>query len=309
VALIFLLNVPIGAAGIALVILFIANQRATEKRALDVLGFVLSAVALASLVYVLDLVGRPRVAWGEVAVLALIGATAGTLGVRHAKRHPYPLLDLSTLAIPTFAAAGVWGGSMMRIALSAVPFLLPLLFQIGFGLSAFASGMLLLAFAAGNLGMKTITTAILRRWGFRSVLMVNGVLAAVAMFGCAALSVRTPVVLTVLVLLLAGLTRSMQFTSLTSLQFVDVPPPVMSGASTFSSMLQQLSWAMGIALGALALKFAAFVHGGGGTSVAEFRIAFCVIGVLMLGALAHVVGLPADAGAEVSGHRPARAAA
>src|SRR6202007_1329572 len=116
--------------------------------------------------------------------------------------------DLSTLAIPTFAKAGVWGGSMMRIALSAVPFLLPLLFQVGFGLSAAGSGMLLIAFAAGNLGMKTITTAILRRWGFRTVLIVNGVLAAVAMFGCAALSASTPVVLTVLVLLLAGLTRS-----------------------------------------------------------------------------------------------------
>jgi EmrB/QacA subfamily drug resistance transporter len=306
---IFLLNVPIGAAGIVLVILYIANQRATERRALDAGGFLLSAVALASLVYVLDLVGRQQVAWGEVAVLALLGATTGTLAVRHAKRHPHPLLDLAPLAIPTFAAAGVWGGSLMRVALSAVPFLLPLLFQVGLGLSAFGSGMLLLAFAAGNLGMKTITTAILRRWGFRSVLIVNGILAAVAMFGCAALSVRTPVVLTVLVLLMAGLTRSMQFTSLTSLQFVDVPPAAMSGASTFSSMLQQLSWAMGIAVGALALKVAAFVHGGGGTSVADFRIAFCAISVLMLGAIGYVVGLPADAGAEVSGHRAARATA
>jgi EmrB/QacA subfamily drug resistance transporter len=310
---IFLLNVPIGIAGIVLVLLFIANQRAEEKRPLDGVGFVLSALALASLVYVLDLVGRAQVDWRLVAVLAALGIVSGTLAIRHAKRHPRPLLDLSTLAIPTFAAAAIWGGSISRTAINAVPFLLPLLFQVGLGMSAFTSGMLLLAFAAGNLSMKSITTAILRRWGFRNVLIVNGGLCAATMFACAALSARTPVVLIVLILLASGLTRSMQFTALTSLAFVDVPQPAMSGASSFASMMQQLAWAMGIAVGALALKAAVVLHPGAGNvlrhTAVDFRIAFATIGVLMLVALPDFARLRGDAGAEVSGHRPGELAA
>lgn len=288
---IFLFNVPIGVVGIALVMLFVANQRAEEQHPLDGAGFVLSAVALASLVYALDLAGRAQVDLPLVGVLALAGIVTAVLAVRHAGRHPHPLLDLSTLAIPTFEAAVGWGGSISRTAISAVPFLLPLLFQVGLGMSAFTSGVLMLAFAAGNLGMKTITTAILRRWGFRTVLIVNGTLCAATMFACAWLSARPPVVLIVLILLASGLTRSMQYTSLTSLAFVDVPQTAMSGASSFSSMMQQLAWATGIAAGALALKVAGN----------DFRIAFATIGALMLLALPDFVRLRRDAGAEVSG--------
>ncbi|VTP63116.1 High-copy suppressor of rspA [Serratia rubidaea] len=153
----------------------------------------------------------------------------GALAVRHAKRHAAPLINLWAMRVKSYAVT-IWGGTLFRLAIGAVPFLLPLLFQIGFGLSAFEAGLLVLAVFAGNLAMKPFTSAILYRFNFRTTLMVNGLLNAAAIFGCALLTPTTPVWLIIALLFVSGLTRSMQFTALNTLAFSEVPQSKMNDA-------------------------------------------------------------------------------
>jgi MFS family permease len=224
--------------------------------------------------------------------------------VWHVRRHPHPLIDLSSLRVPTFAVT-IWGGSLFRIAIGATPFLLPLMFQTGFGMNAFTSGLLVLAVFAGNLLMKPATTPVLRRFGFRTVLIANGLLAAVTIFACALFTSSTPKAIIVAVLFAGGLFRSMQFTSLNTVGFADIHESQLSGASTLSSMIQQMTIGMGIAVGAIALRLAGALHSTntGALTAGDFRIAFALVGVIALVAVIDSFSLASNAGAEVSGHR------
>ncbi|WP_158902495.1 MFS transporter [Burkholderia sp. L27(2015)] len=304
---IFLLNVPIGIVGIALTAIFIGNHREPGRRPFDSIGFVLSGIALTCLMYGMELLGQ-RDADGRItAAILLGGAVVGAAAVIHLLRAPHPLINLSSLRIPTFRTT-LGGGSLYVVSVSVSPFILPLFFQIGFGLDAFAAGLLVLTYAAGNLGMKTVTTPILRNFGFRNVMIFNGLLTAGAIAACAWLGPQTPRALIVLVLFIGGLCRSMQFTSINTLAFADVPTPMMSSASTFFSMVQQMTIGLGIAFGAIALHFAAWLHGNSRQlELADFHIAFLVVASLVLLAVVSFLGLGRDAGAEVSGHRQARA--
>ena len=185
-----------------------------------------------------------------------------------------------------------------------IPFLLPLLFQIGFGLTAFKSGLLVLAVFAGNLGMKTVTTPILRHFGFRRVLIGNGILTALSLFACAFLSPAMPTPLIVAILFFGGLCRSMQFTSLVTLGFADVPPGQMSAATTFASMIQQMTMGMGVAAGAIALRIAVMLRHGSASNPAipDFHLAFVIIGLVALVSVLDFLQLDTAAGAVVSGH-------
>ena len=185
-----------------------------------------------------------------------------------------------------------------------IPFLLPLLFQIGFGLSAFRSGLLVLAVFAGNLGMKTVTTPVIRRFGFRKVLIGNGLLTAVSLFACAFLSPTLPTPVVVAILFFGGLCRSMQFTSLNTLGFADIPPGQMSAATTFASMVQQMTMGMGVAAGAIALRIAALLRHGSASNptIPDFHLAFVLVGLIALVSVLDFLKLDAAAGAVVSGH-------
>jgi fucose permease len=196
------------------------------------------------------------------------------------------------------------GGSLFRIAISAAPFLLPLMFQVGFGLNAFESGLLTLSVFAGNLSMKLVTTPVMRRFGFRPVLIVNGILAAVSLAVMSLISPTTPTWIVVAVLFASGLSRSLQFTALNTLSFADVPKAQMSGASALSSTLFQLTMGIGVALGAIALRLAEWMHGHGAQTVvpADFSIAFLIVGAVGLLGVADLFSLHRDAGAQVSGH-------
>jgi MFS family permease len=219
--------------------------------------------------------------------------------------HPHPLIDLSSFRVPTFAVT-IWGGSLFRIAIGATPFLLPLMFQIGFGMNAFASGLLILAVFAGNLLMKPATTGVLQRFGFRRVLIVNGLLVAASIFACSLFSASTPKAIIVAVLFAGGLFRSMQFTGLASLGFADIHQSQMSGASTLSSMVQQMTFGMGIAFGAIALRLASLFHPANTAEsliVGDFRIAFVLVGSVALLGVIDAFSLASHAGAEVSRHR------
>ena len=306
---IFLLNVPLGILGVVVALLLIPGHRESAKKPFDWIGFVLSGAACVSLMYGLDLIGRQEIHWLTTGLLLACSLTLGIGAVRHFRRHPNPLIDLSSLQVPTFAVT-IWGGSLFRIAIGATPFLLPLMFQIGFGMNAFSSGLLVLAVFAGNLLMKPATTPVLRRFGFRTVLIGNGLLVAATIFACALFSASTPTAIIVVVLFAGGLFRSMQFTGLTSLGFADIQQSLMSAASTLSSMVQQMTFGLGVAFGAIALRLAGLFHSANGSSltVGDFRIAFSLAGLVALVAVVDCLGLAPNAGAEVSGrHRPVEA--
>jgi MFS family permease len=194
------------------------------------------------------------------------------------------------------------------MAISVFPFLVPLLFQLGFGMNAFHAGLLFLVSMVGNLAMKLITIQALRRFGFKQVVIGNGFLAAAALLLCAALSADTPVVLTIIVMLFAGATRSMQFSCLSSMAFCEIPKPKMTSANTLFSTTQQMSIGLGIAFGAVALHLATIATGSpeGTYSMTDFRIAFVFTAAVAFVSLLGYLGLEKSVGADVTGHRQAQ---
>ena len=170
---VFFLNVPIGVVGMVLVTYLIENHREAVRRPLDWLGFLLSGLSLASILYSLDLAAHGSLAdtLGFAALLAA-GLAVGALAVLHALRHPTPLLNLALFRFPTFALS-LWGGLFFRISAGSIPFLLPVFLQVGLGMTAFVSGILIFADAIGNIAMNAVAPAALRRFGFRSVVVSN----------------------------------------------------------------------------------------------------------------------------------------
>lgn len=298
---IFYLNVPIGLIGLALALIFMRNYRAPERRAFDVTGFLLSGVGLSSLMYGFTLLSEERAAWYLIAGFVIAGAVLVWLAVRHAGRHATPLVELTPLRIPTFAASTITGGALLRLTIGATPFLWPLMFQLGFGMTAFLSGLLVMACTAGDFISAMLARAVVRVVGIRRLLVFGGVLSTAFILACALFTAQTPVIAIVVVLAAIGVIRSLQFTSIGSLAYSDVPAEQMSAASTLLSTLQQLTMGMGVAFGAFALNSIAFVRGGAGNGpdTTDFRLAF--IAVATAGACATLVfaRLPANAGANM----------
>jgi EmrB/QacA subfamily drug resistance transporter len=299
----FFLNLPIGLLGMVLVSLMIENYREAETPPLDWGGLVLTGSSLGCLMYGFDLVGHPGGGTTLIWFLVAVGLITGALAVIHARRYPHPLIDLSLLRIRTFAVT-VSGGSLFRVSTGAIPLLLPLMLQIGFGMSAFTSGLLTFAAALGSLAMKATAQHALRRFGFRTVFIGNGVICTLSIFVCALFTATTPAFVVFALLLVGGFFRSLQYTSLNAMAYADIPPQRMSAATSFSSMMQQLSNGMGIALGAFVLQVALMARGAAGAEplTADFHLAFGAVGFLCLLSIVFFVPLQANAGAEVSGH-------
>ena len=304
---IFFLNVPLGIVGMLLSSRIIPNLREDKVKPFDWLGFLLSASACVSFVYGMELVGRETAQWKSTAAYLIGGCVLGAFSVLHFLRTPAPLLNLDLLKIKTFAIT-LQGGSLFRIAISVSPFLLPLMFQVGFGLNAFQSGLLMLGLFTGNLLMKSVVTPILRRFGFRTVLTTNGILNAILMASFALLLPQTPRIVVLLILFVNGLSRSMQFTAVGTLAFADITKPDMSTATSFFSMITQMSMGMGVAVGAIALRLAGYLTGNlaGTPTTREFHIAFLLVAVLSILATLDCFILDPDAGAAVSGQQLAK---
>jgi EmrB/QacA subfamily drug resistance transporter len=297
---VFFLNVPFGLAALAAIAKFVPNQRNIQRRQMDFGGFFLSGAALISLLYGTELASRQDAHIANASGFILAGVILGFIAVRHFRRIRDPLLDLTTLGVPTYAVTVLWG-SATRIGIEAVPYLAPLLFQIGFGLSAFQSGLLLLATAIGNLGMKVFTTPILQRFGFRAVAMFATAVAAVFVAGYGWLFPSTPLAVMLVVLFVYGLARSLQFTTLATLAYADIDDPQKAPASTLWSVAQQMAIGMGIAFGALCLRIstalgAAPRREAQAFALADFRWAFLAAGVLIAVSIVGYARLPADAG-------------
>ena len=297
---IFYLNVPVGLVCIALAWRLMPNLHSDQRRPFDVVGFVLSGLALALIMQGAELVSSPGPAWLGPAIM-LAGSALGVLAVRHSLRARAPMLDMTPLWVPTFRVT-VTAGTIFRASIGTIPFLLPLLFQVGFGLDAAASGLLMLAASGGNIGMKPLTTGILRRWGFRDVAVVTGVIGAIALFACAGLTASTPLWWLLPLIFVGGMARSMQFTVLSTLSFADITPRVMSSASSLASVSQQMAQGLGVAMAAAILHLVALRHGGG-PMLADFHVTFVIVGLVTLTGLPAFLRLPRAAGAEVSGHR------
>ncbi len=297
---IFFLNLPIGILGMVLVTLLIENDKAESTPALDWFGFFSSGGALAGLVYGLDLIGRPLVAVDVIVAMLAASALLGAITVWHALRHPHPLIDLSLLRVPTYFAAIV-GGTLFRIGAGALPFLLPIMLQVGFGVSAFTSGLLTCASAMGSFTMKMSARPILRRFGFRRVLVGNGMISGVSLMLCALFTPTTPYVVILGVLLLGGFFRSLQYTSLNTVAYAEIDGARMSAATSVASMMQQLANGLGVAFGALVLQVAR--KWSGELTIGDFHAAFVLAGCVSLIAVIFFVRLHPAAGAEISGHR------
>ena len=303
--LIFLVNVPLGIAAILLALRLVPMIGAAAPRRFDTIGFVLASAACLCASLALDLMGRADPPWLVAGGLAAAAVSAAILLTRHLRRAPAPLLDPAPWSVPTFNLVMV-GGTIMRLLIAAMPFLLPLLFQLGFGYDAFHAGLLVLVLFAGNLGIKPLTSPILRRWGFRTVLTGNGLLQAAAMLGCACLSPATSLLLVIPLLLVAGASRSMQFTGLATLAFADVAEASMGSANIWFSVAFQLANGFGVAVGALALRLSGIATGTD-SSVAAFHGAFAALAIAMAATALTAWRLRGDAGAVVSGHVVRRA--
>jgi len=297
---IFFLNVPFGLAGFAAICAYVPQQRDAARRGFDLPGFFLTGAALILVLYGTEAASQqnPNLALAGACLTA--GLAIGALAVRHLRRAQHPLLDLSALKIPTFGVT-VLSGSLSRTGIEAVPYLLPLLFQLGFGLSAFHSGLFLLAAALGNLGMKAFTTLILNRFGFRPVAVNNILLAALFIIACGWLVPGTPLACILLTLIAYGLARSLQFTTLATLAYADVSAAQKGPASTLWSVAQQMTIGMGIAFGALSLRAAAYLFPGAhGFTLLDFRCAFTAAGLLTLASAYGYIRLPKNAGAAIN---------
>ena len=297
---IFWINVPIGVLGVALATAFIPDVREPDVWPLDTLGFVLSGLGLSALMFGLTVAGRGFLpAW---AVLALIlgGCAILFAYMRHARSAPHPILDLKLLAIPTFRAS-VAGGFLFRLGIGALPFLLPLLLQLGLGMTPFQSGCLTFATAAGSMAMKTAAQRILRRFGFRGVLVVNALVSSAFLALYGTFSVGTSVALMFVLLLAGGFFRSLEFTGINALAYADIDNPAMSRATSFASVVQQLSLSSGVAAGAAVIELSRFAHGDPALAARDFGAAFMVVAAVSAVSALIFWQLPIDAGATLTG--------
>jgi EmrB/QacA subfamily drug resistance transporter len=307
---IFYVNLPVGLVGMALVLAYIPNQKGEEKTPFDMPGFLLMAAALACLTYGLDLIGQRQAASLTTGVvLLLVSGAVGWLAVRHVRTARYPLVSLEALKLRSFFVSCISGGTLSRAAISATPFLLPLMFQLGYGYSPVQSGLLLFVYMLANLAMKRITNPILTRFGIKAVLVWNGLIASTFIAACALISPSLPLALTWVILALAGASRSMQFTGLTMVTFADVGPAQRQPAAVVSALTQQIGMGGGVAVGALLLTLSQRLRGSATLSAADFQAALVLAGVLSALAVLSYMSLAADAGDEISGHKRLQSAA
>lgn len=302
---IFLLNLPLG------VIAFFAGLRLVPRhirgvaRPLDVPGLLLSCTGLGSLVYLGSVLAEPTPDWMLAIVAAIAGVGLTGLAVRRLLTARHPLLSLRSFRIETFRVTHA-GGSLFRLTISALPFLLPLFFQDALGWTPVQAGAVVLVLFCGNLAIKPATTPLLRRFGFRSVLVVSTLGAAVSIALAALITNASPLLLLIALLFGSGVARSVGFTAYNTIAFADVPGDEMTDANTLSSTVQQVASGFGVAVGAVALSagrpLAALVGESG--PVAAFHIAFLVIAVIALVPFIEALVLSRSAGENIRPDRP-----
>lgn len=303
---IFFINLPIGVLGWWLVGHYIEDTRGSSTAPLDLRGWLVVGSGLALLVAAFELLGKNLVANGVLAAMLAGGIALLALYLPMARRRQQPIVDLTLLRIASFRSA-VGGGSLYRAGIGAYTLMMPLMLQLGFGYSAARSGATTFVAAAGAMAMKATAPRIVRRYGFRRLLVGNALLSAVFLIGCAGFGAATPQALMLGWLLAYGFFRSLQFTCINTLGYADVPESCMSQATSFASTAQQLSLSVGVGIGSQLLNWARALHDGGPLDAGDFQHAFVVVAVLTAASALLFRRLAADAGSNVSGHLRAAA--
>jgi EmrB/QacA subfamily drug resistance transporter len=304
---IFYINAPFGIAAITLAFAVIPNHRGEARSSFDLTGFLLLAIAIGCLTYGFDVLGQQQIEVAPALGLLVAAAVAGALALRHLASAREPVVGLEALRGRAFFVACISGGAISRAAISATPFLLPLMLEVGFGLSPLDSGLLLLVYMLANFLMKVVTNPIVRRFGMRRILIVNGAITAAGIAACALIFPGLPSLLTGAILLLAGASRSLQFSTLTYTSFAEIGPQERASASILSSLAMQIANGVGVALAALVLNFSRLLRHAASLAPFDFRLALVAMGVFGVLAVFSYAGLAEGTGAEVSGHGAATA--
>jgi len=292
--LIFLVNLPLGLAALVLAPRLVPDVRADDAGPLDWRGFLLAAAGVAALVAGLEGVADPHPHWPVAAGALIVALVALTVTIAYLLRAERPLVQLRDLHIPTYRVTAL-GGSIFRAVITAIPFLLPLFFQLGFGWNAAHAGLVVIALFAGNIGIKPATTPLMRRFGIRTVMLGAVLASAACLAGIAFLRPDTPAAIILILLVLSGTFRSIGFTTYNTVAFADVPAERMTSANTLMSTVQELGAGLGVAVGALLVRL------GGALGAQPYRFAFLLLAVLLAAPAVEAIALPREAGDVVAG--------
>jgi MFS family permease len=299
---IFLINIPIGLLGIFMALRYIDPIKSEDPERFDLYGMVLAGIGLAGIAFGLSVAGLNLLPWSMVAALVAIGSISMTLYVIHARRTASPVLDFALLRLSTMRAS-ILGGFLFRLGIGALPFLLPLLMQVGFGLSPFRSGLVTFASAVGAMGMKTLAARIIRTFGFRNMMTINAVVSSVFLGACALFTVTTPLLLIMIILVVGGFFRSLQFTAINTVAYAEIEPGQMSRATTLVSVNQQLAVSAGVAVGAFSVESTMMLRHVQELSAQDFAPAFLVVSIISAVSAWFFLQMPDDAGHEISGRK------
>lgn len=303
----FLLNVPLGLVGLWASSVFMPRDGSLTRDPLDWRGALLTVAGLGATFGGLELAAqapeRGGDAWWPAIGLTAVGVGLMVMAVRHLTSVPKPLVSLIPLREQTFAMSTFGGGVFATLCLHATPYLLPLMWQIAYGGTAAAAGAMLFPYFLGNLAIKTVVTRLLRGFGFKQIVLFDGMLAMLSIAACGLLSPETSWVVLSICLFVAGASRSTLFTALNTLAFADVAHQERGAAATLFSVSTLLSQSLGIVVSTLLLAAATAIGGRQEPSSLEFLIAFAAVGAIGVVAVLRFVRLPGDAGQDVSGHR------
>ena len=305
---IFLINIPIGIAGIVMSTIFLPEIEGEAPPALDFVGFLLSGIATSALVFGLSVISLPLLPPVVGIGISLLGLVFGLLYLRHARSRAAPILDLSLFRKSQTFRTSVLGGMMFRISTAAIPFLMPLMLQLGFGLTPFQSGSITFVGAIGAFSTKFLARRVFRAGGFRTVLLLGAATASILTAVNGLFEPTTPWIFIMVPLLLSGFSRSFFFTGVNALTFSDIDAAETSQATSIAAVIQQISKALGVAFGGSLLEVSSALKGAP-LDVADFHLAFYAVACLGALTLIPFARLPRDAGEEMSGHQAAPTAA
>jgi EmrB/QacA subfamily drug resistance transporter len=292
---IFLINLPLGLLAIVFGMRLLPLGERGSHRPFDARGAILLSVASATLI-----IGVERLAQADdhlVPTLLLFATCVASsfFALRHIGQTSHPLFRLDAMRHRSFAVS-IWSGSVYRVVLSAIPFMLPLMFQLCFGMSALEAGGLVMAIFLGNAAMKPFTTRLLMLFGFRTVFVATGLIIAATVYACALFRPGVPYWMIAPILFVSGLARSMQFTAFNTVTFAEVEPTEMADANTFSSVVQQITLSLGIAVSACAIRLSAHLSGTPPESLESFQWAFAMLGLAASLEIVRLARLPRDIG-------------
>ena len=301
---IFLINIPVGLAGLWLTGIYLPAIEAASPPPLDIRGLLLTAFAAAGTVFGLSVISLPALPPIVGIVSTLAGLACAAAYIVHWKRHPAPIVDLGLFRNATFRVATL-GGSIFRISVGAIPFLMPLMLQLGFGLNPFESGMITFAGAIGAITTKFIAKRVFSAVGFRTTLLGAALITCMATAANGFFTPQTPHLVIIGFLLMAGFTRSFFFTGVNALSYADIDDRQASQATSLGSVMQQISLALGVAFAALVLEGSTMIHGAK-LALSDFHLAFFVVAAMALIGALPFLAMDREAGAAVSGHRQMR---